>query len=71
MGYGNGEKSHEKIERKNDENDSMDQKLINKTKLRKCTKGKIMSQYKLPTDNATQRQEPHSLRIQARTQNTV
>lgn len=35
MGYGNGEESHEKTERKNDENDNMDQKLINKNQMKK------------------------------------
>lgn len=35
MGDGNGEESHRKTERENDENDSMDQKLVNKDQMKK------------------------------------
>lgn len=35
MGNGNGEESHGETERENDENDSMDQKLVNKDQMKK------------------------------------
>lgn len=65
MGNGNGEESHGETERENDENDSMDQKLVNKDQMKKMyqRKKKRLSQYKSPMDNVRQKQEPHSLQI--------
>lgn len=53
-------------QRENDENDSMDQKLVNKDQMKKMYQRKKktnLSLHKLLMDNIRQKQEPHSFRM--------